>query len=319
MKNRFEKDLIVDQCPACKSKSHTPFISTHAMMHLPNDETYHFNKCNTCSSVFLKNPVREEQLEKYYTENYLPYRGAQAWGKFQSFVEKDQKKLDLKRTRFVSKTVKNKDSFSILDVGCGHPSFLKTVKQKTNASCTGVDFSDEGWKNEDVHALHLVKSTFMDFHPEKSYDVITLWHYLEHDYNLQQTALKLYELLKPGGRLIIEVPDYKSFTAKRQQQNWQGWHSPRHLSLFSKEGFASLFPKEKWEIKKHLRYGTLSAFTLWWLGKMEKKQIDWSSPMEKEFWPLVLLKVVSMPLFLFEKLIPMGIQLLVIEKRQHNK
>jgi len=48
---------------------------------------------------------------------------------------------------------------------------------------------------------------------------------------------------------------------------------------------------------------------------MEKKQINWSHSMEKEFWPLVFLKVISFPFFLFEKIFPMGIQLLIIEKK----
>ena len=65
----------------------------------------------------------------------------------------------------------------------------------------------------------------------------------------------------------------------------------------------------------HYNYGTLDSFTLWWLGKMEQKKINWSISMEKEFWPLVILKAVSFPVFLFEKLLPMGIQLVVIEKK----
>jgi len=305
-------------CPLCNSANHVHFISTNAMMHKPNEERYNFNKCKNCESVFLKNPVKEENLEYYYTENYLPYRGSEAWGKFQSFVERNQNKLDKKRTNFVSRLVKNKESIRILDVGCGNPSFLNVVQQKLNADCTGIDFSDEGWKNENYILLDLIKSPFEDFQPNELFDVITLWHYLEHDYNIHLTAAKLYDSLKPGGKLIIEVPDYKSLTAKRQKEFWQGWHSPRHLTLFSRKGFRTLFSKDKWEIRKHLRYGTLEAFTLWWLGKMEEKQINWSKSMEKEFWPLVFLKVVSFPIFLFEKVFPMGIQLLVIEKKNSS-
>jgi hypothetical protein len=58
------------------------------------------------------------------------------------------------------------------------------------------------------------------------------------------------------------------------------------------------------EITKHLRYGTLDAFTLWWLGRMEKG-IDWSGNMSNHFLMLVLLKVVTSPIFVFEKLFPL--------------
>lgn len=305
-------------CPVCKSENNEQYITTNAMMHAHNTEQYYFNRCLNCKSVFLTNPVKEEQLKNYYSNSYLPYRGAKAWGKFQSFVEKSQQKLDIKRAKFVARSVDRNKKISILDVGCGKPSFLNTVQQQMNAVCTGIDFTDEGWRNEEYLLLKLYKTSFDNFNPKRRFDIITLWHYLEHDYHLDRTVEKLYDALKPGGKLIIEIPDYKSLTANKQKENWQGWHSPRHLTLFSKKGLRVLFPKEKWNIQKHLRYGTLDAFTLWWLGKMEKKGIDWSASMEKEFWPLVFWKVITAPLFLFEKFIPMGIQLIVIEKKSVN-
>jgi len=111
------------------------------------------------------------------------------------------------------------------------------------------------------------------------------------------------------------VPDYNSISAKIQKSYWQGWHSPRHISLPTKKSFDLLFQKDKWEIKKHLRYGTLDAFTLWWLGRMQKKGVDWSGNMSNHFWSLVFLKVVTFPVFAFEKIFPMGIQIIVVEKK----
>ncbi|MBC7524314.1 MAG: class I SAM-dependent methyltransferase [Flavobacterium sp.] len=303
-------------CPICKTTESTYYISTNALMHQPNNELYIFNVCNNCEAVFLTNPVTPEKLDHYYTDNYLPYRGSSAWGKYSSFVVKSQKKLDLKRVDFVKKNLnENAPNLSVLDVGCGNPSFLEILQQYSKANCTGIDFSDSGWKGKNFLNLTLKKVSIEDFVPAKKFDIITLWHYLEHDYNPVKTIEKLYNCLKPGGKLIIEVPDYKSITAKIQKSNWQGWHSPRHISLMTKKSFTLLFQKDKWEIKRHLRYGTLDAFTLWWLGRMEKKGIDWSGNMANHFWMLVLLKVVTLPFFTFEKLFPMGIQIVVIEKK----
>ena len=189
------------------------------------------------------------------------------------------------------------------------------MQQNSKVNCTGIDFSDSGWKGKNYPNIDLKKVTIEDYITDKQFDVITLWHYLEHDYNPSQTIQTLYNCLKPGGKVIIEVPDYKSISAKIQKSSWQGWHSPRHISLVTKKSFALLFQKDKWEITKHLRYGTLDAFTLWWLGRMQKKEIDWSGSMSNHFWPLVLLKVVTFPIFAFEKLFPMGIQIVVVEKK----
>ncbi len=303
-------------CSVCKKNKTSFYVTTNALMHKPNNENYVFNICNNCEAVFLTNPVTSEKLDNYYTENYLPYRGSLAWGKYSSFVEKSQKDLDFRRVNFVKKHLKKNDSnLTILDVGCGNPSFLEILQKNSKVSCTGIDFSDSGWKNKNYPNLELNKVAIEDYVVDKQFDIITLWHYLEHDYNPNQTVEKLYNCLKKGGKLIIEVPDYKSITAKNQKSHWQGWHSPRHISLFTKKSFDHLFNQDKWQIKNHLRYGTLDAFTLWWLGKMEKKGIDWSGNMSNQFWMLVLLKVITFPFFAFEKIIPLGIQILVVEKK----
>ncbi|MBC7413216.1 MAG: class I SAM-dependent methyltransferase [Bacteroidia bacterium] len=286
-------------------------------MHEPNDELYVFNLCKYCDTVFLTNPVSAERLEHYYTDNYLPYRGAAAWGKYSSFVVDSQKQLDLRRAKFVKKYIdKHNPNINILDVGCGNPSFLEILQQNSTANCTGIDFSDSGWKGKNYPDLELHKVSIEDFKTTIQFDVITLWHYFEHDYDPNKTIEKLYTFLKPGGKLIIEVPDYKNIFAKIQKSHWQGWHSPRHISLVTKKSFNLLFQKDKWKIVQHFRNGTLDAFTLWWLGKMEKKCIHWSGNMANNFWNLVLLKIITYPIFAFEKLFPMGIQILVIEKNK---
>jgi 2-polyprenyl-3-methyl-5-hydroxy-6-metoxy-1,4-benzoquinol methylase len=308
-------EIKVISCPVCINGSGTFYTDTKALMHKANNERFIFDKCNSCDTVYLTNPVSESDLELYYTDNYLPYQGDEAWGRYQFFVKKSQEYLDLKRAKIVSNVISTKKSFSILDVGCGNPSFLATVQKKLSADCTGIDFSANGWKDKNFQSITLLNTSLADFVPNQKFDIITLWHYLEHDYNLQETVGKLHRCLNPNGKLIIEIPDYDSLTARRQKQFWQGWHSPRHLTLFSTKGLRTLFAADKWSIVKHNRFGTLDAFRLWWLGNMEKKNVDWAGSMQGEFWSLVFLKVISFPFFLFERFVPMGIQLIVFEKR----
>ncbi len=310
------EDENIVTCTVCKKSESSFYEATNALMHEANNELYIFNICANCETVFLTNPVTIDKLNIYYTENYLPYRGSNAWGKYSSFVENSQKALDLKRVNFVKKYLKNNGSnASVLDVGCGNPSFLELLNQKAKVNCTGIDFSDSGWIGKNYQDLTLMRVAIEDFKTDTLFDVITLWHYLEHDYNPNQTIETLYKCLKPDGKLIIEVPYYKSWSAKIQKSHWQGWHSPRHLSLFSKKSFDILFTNDIWKIKKHLRYGTLDTFTLWWLGKMEKKGINWSGDMAIHFWKLVFLKIITFPVFIFEKLFPLGIQILIVEKK----
>ena len=308
---------LIESCPVCKCDDHSHYITTQSMMSNQQGGQYHFRRCTKCHSVFLHDPVQQADISTYYPSTYLPYRGPTAWGKYAGFVAKSLQKVDRRRVKLLqSLRSTTRSDLNILDVGCGKPTFLKMVKEKSDFNCTGIDFTDQGWAGKEFGEIKLINSALEDYESAQKFDVITLWHYLEHDYNLQTTEKKLFELVKPGGYLVIEVPDYQSISQVLQKRFWQGWHTPRHLTLFSAKGFRLLFTSDKWIIKQHQRNGTLDAFTLFWLGRMEKKGIDWETSMEKEFWPLVWLKVWTFPLFLFEKLLPLGIQTLVIQKKE---
>ena len=69
-----------------------------------NKELFNFDKCSNCKLVFLNPRLHLDDLKKYYTSYYLPYRGAQAWGKFEKFVASSQQKLDLKRVNVIKST-----------------------------------------------------------------------------------------------------------------------------------------------------------------------------------------------------------------------
>ncbi len=94
--------------------------------------------------VFLNPRVPVEELKKYYSSYYLPYRGAKAWGKFEKLVENSQHKLDLRRVKRVKDSINEMLNPLILDVGCGKPSFLRACQQELNCQTLGIDFSDEG-------------------------------------------------------------------------------------------------------------------------------------------------------------------------------
>lgn len=302
-------------CSICQSENHRFYIRTAAMMHVGKLETYTFNRCQNCESVFLTNPVPENQLGQYYTDAYLPYRGEKAWGKYANFVVWDDRKLNVRRAKMALMHLNKKAEIDVLDIGCGKPDFLAQLAENKNIRTTGIDFTSAQWDDPKYKNLLLLEGDWRSIELNKQFDLITAWHYFEHDYDLKQTVEKCHQLLKPNGILLIEVPMYQGVLQKLQKNHWQGWHSPRHISLFSFKSWKMLFSENDWEIVKHRKHGSMSAFTLWWLGYQEKKSIDWSSSMEKHFWNLVFWKVLLMPLFALERLVPMGIQTIVVRKK----
>jgi 2-polyprenyl-3-methyl-5-hydroxy-6-metoxy-1,4-benzoquinol methylase len=281
--------LQLTHCPACTASTIGSFIQTSAQMH-SDKELFNFDQCAECKLVFLNPRVPLNQLKNYYTSHYLPYRGAKAWGKFERLVENSQQKLDLKRV----KRVKDAHAFTsetlILDVGCGKPSFLKACQQALHCQSMGIDFSDEGWKDQyaDFEGLNLRVGEIKDLPSNLQPDVITMWHYLEHDYTPLQNLSYLKSISKSNTTLIIEIPNFDSISRVKYGENWAGWHTPRHMSLFSPENVTLLLQKSGWKVSKLLTHGTMDPYLLFWMSEMEQKGIMWDKNMEEEFWKFVL-------------------------------
>jgi len=299
-------------CPICNSMIFASFIKTTAQMH-SNKELFNFDQCRECKFVFLNPRVPLDQLKNYYTSYYLPYRGAKAWGKFEQLVEKSQLKLDFRRVERVKETHVLTPESLILDIGCGKPTFLKACQQKLNCLNMGIDFTDEGWKDQSAEfaGINLQVSEIKDLPSNLRPDVITMWHYLEHDYSTLENLSYLKSISKPGTSLIIEIPNFDSASRKKYGKNWAGWHTPRHISLFSPHNVELLLQKSGWKVSKLLTYGTMDSYLLYWMSEMEQKGIKWDESMEDEFWEFVLGMVLFMPKKWIEKRFSLGIMTVI--------
>tara|TARA_S200000501_G_scaffold262051_1_gene245954 strand:+ start:1290 stop:2147 length:858 start_codon:yes stop_codon:yes gene_type:complete len=274
-----------------------------------DDKLFNFDKCNKCDFVFLNSRLKFENLKNYYASDYLPYRGAKAWGKFKWFVSQSQKRLDLKRVKLIKNIQSLSKESLILDVGCGNPTFLKTCQQKLNCKTIGIDFNDAGWKNQlySFKKINLQVGEIKDLPSNLNPDVITMWHYLEHDYNPFESLKSLKEISKPSTKLVIEVPNFDSLSRKKYGKNWAGWHTPRHLSLFSPKNIKLLLKKSGWKVSEVFTFGTMNPYLLYWMSEMEKKGIRWDKSMENEFMSFVIGMIKFLPVRFNEKKSSLGI------------
>ena len=306
-------DLVINSCPVCQSSDCISFIKTKAQLYHSND-VFNFDQCKRCKFVFLNPRVPEYKLNQYYNSYYLPYRGASAWGKYRFFVERSLKKLDAKKIYRLKKHHDIKPSSLILDIGCGKPSFVKAIQEKFEAKALGIDFSDKGWKNnKEFSNLNLKVAEIKDLEHNLNPDVITMWHYLEHDYFPLKNLKHLKKISKPTTKLIIEIPNFDSYTRLKFSENWAGWHTPRHTSLFSPDNIKLLLNRSGWQVIKLDTFGTMDAYNLQWMSKMEEKNIDWSKNMEDEFMAYILGMIKFYPKKLNEKKSSLGIMTIVAE------
>jgi 2-polyprenyl-3-methyl-5-hydroxy-6-metoxy-1,4-benzoquinol methylase len=137
----------------------------------------------------------------------------------------------------------------ILDIGAGTGDFLSTAKQN-GWQTIGVEPSDK------AKAIALKKGvSFVEQTSElenNSFDLITMWHVLEHVPDLDTQIKELKRLLKPDGTLIIAVPNFNSFDAKYYGKFWAAYDVPIHFWHFSKTAVKLLFEKEGMHLKKVL-------------------------------------------------------------------
>ena len=310
----------LSHCLACQSQHFGHYIHTHAMMSAPSAIQYNFDRCNDCGLVFLNPRVAESELSHFYTESYLPYRIEGAWGRYASFVKKDQQNIDDARVKLVQRNHPITANSRILDVGCGKPTFLASLSKTCNAHFIGLDFSAEGWMN-DAHAyanLELRTGEIGDLTDDKAMDVITMWHYLEHDYNPQKHLRQLLKVAHSNTKLIVEVPNFDSYTRRRFGKNWSGYHTPRHTALYSPNNIALLLENSGWTVNSIQTHGTLDPYTLHWMSKMEQQQIDWTASMEGRFVKFVMGMLLWWPFYKLQKVKSMGFMTVVATPSKAN-
>jgi hypothetical protein len=296
------------QCLACGSKNYEAFLQTAAMMHERTSEKFNFDRCQDCGLVFLNPRVPATELGQFYTAAYLPYRAEDAWGKYASFVKQDQRNIDTARVKRVKQYHDLRRSSRVLDVGCGKPTFLSALHNEIPAQLIGLDFSDEGWRDEPeaYPGIDLRKGEIADLHGEAPVDVITMWHYLEHDYQPQMHLRQLLDIAHSETLLIVEVPNFDSYTRRKFGQHWAGYHTPRHTALYSPHNIDLLLKNSGWQVEQVLTYGTLDPYILHWMSRMEQQRIDWSASMESKFAGYVAGMLLNAPVYKLHKWFSLG-------------
>lgn len=189
-----------------------------------------------------------DKLSNYYkSEDYISHTDSK-----RNLFEKA---YHLVRSISLKKKLNLINSFSsenkkLLDVGCGTGDFLQTA-QNNNWQVYGIE------PNEKARTIANKKTNNSVFEIDQlskfernSFDVITLWHVLEHLPNLENQMVVFKELLKPHGTLIIAVPNYKSFDAKHYAEFWAAFDVPRHLWHFNKTSVSKLVSKFQMEVIK---------------------------------------------------------------------
>ena len=185
--------------------------------------------------MLVTSPV-PKNLENYYkSETYISHTDSKKT--FFDKIYQGVKNHTLKQKLLLLNSFTS-GSKSVLDFGAGTGDFLKICKNN-NWQVLGIEPSAEARENAVKKGIYL-KENLLDITNQK-FDVITLWHVLEHVENLKSTIKVLKSLLQPEGRIVVAVPNYKSYDAAFYKEHWAAYDVPRHLWHFSQKAIHKLF------------------------------------------------------------------------------
>ena len=187
-----------------------------------------------------------ERLPNYYkSEDYISHTDAKrnAFEKVYHVVKGIALKRKLKLITRVSVSGTN-----LLDIGCGTGDFLQ-VAANSGWKISGIEPNEQARAsaNKKTHNSVFNTNSLSQFETH-SFDVITLWHVLEHLQDLDKYFAMFNTLLKPDGVLIIAVPNFKSYDAEVYKEFWAAYDVPRHLWHFSRKSIKELGAKVNMDV-----------------------------------------------------------------------
>lgn len=208
--------------------------------HLVSDETYEI-MLNEENEMLVTSPIPAD-LDKYYeSEDYQSHHNQKKT--VLNFIYNTVKKRSFKRKESL---FQNESSIkSILDIGAGTGDFLEYCKDN-KYEVTGTEPSEAARKVAKQKGIDLYQS--IDQIADRKFDVITMWHVLEHVPNLFECLEQLKEMLKEKGKLIVAVPNFKSYDAEYYKEYWAAYDVPRHLWHFSQKSIRTLFESVEMEV-----------------------------------------------------------------------
>lgn len=221
------------KCPLCKSGH---FLNHKEITdYSVSKQTFIVCKCMQCELLFTNPRPTEDEIGPYYD--------------FPDYFSHEDKARNLTqwiynqvRKYSLSQKIKLIESYSetgrILDYGCGTGQLL--FEAKINQwRVAGIEPNEKARSQANSKLGNKVVANLNDLKKDQYFDVITLFHVLEHIHDLRKTVKTLLKHLKDDGKLIIAVPNHESADAKRYGDFWAGWDVPRHLYHFNRKAMES--------------------------------------------------------------------------------
>lgn len=239
----------LSHCPVCNSAEFKPFET--CIDYTVSKKEFKIVQCNSCGFKFTNPRPDLTELGSYYkAESYISHTETRK-GLINRLYHLVRSYTLIKKLQLIIRLIgapSVKAPKPLLDIGCGTGAFLE-VCSKAGFNCIGIE-PDADARNLAIntHKLDVRPEEELNKLPNNSFDMISLWHVLEHVSDLNGRIDKIKQLLKPAGRVVVAVPNCNSFDAKYYNRFWAAYDVPRHLYHFTPKDINTLFGKHGMKI-----------------------------------------------------------------------
>lgn len=295
--------FVLSPCDWCGSSQYEVlFQAPDRLEKLPG--VFRLVKCRECGLIRQNPHLRWSSLKEYYPENYASYNSLikdhQNW-----LHRLDKRYGPWKRKRAIEHYQKGG---RLLEIGCGTGTFLEEMLYSGNWQMVGVEPNAKVAANAQNNlGVPIFAGRFSEVPLQsESFDVIAMWNVLEHLEHPVQDLRRVYTLLKPGGWLVLSIPNLESLEAKVFGPYWSGWDLPRHLYIFPRKTLrqilVSLGLRVVAERCLSTSYDMLGVTLEFWSQSWEKQQPDLKRLLLKVYRSLIIRAALVIPLAVMDRI-----------------
>lgn len=304
---RFSFEMV--NCYVCGNDACEPFLIGEDDLTGKEGE-FQYVRCTRCQLVYQNPRLPISCIKEFYDSEYIAHRKKKDWGVLTPLYEHAMSKHDREKEKLVKKYVQLNSASEILDVGCAVGTFLLHLRKKYQCKISGVDFKED-LSYPDFDKINFYQGLFYEQPlPEKKFDLVTMWHFFEHDYDPNQSLEMAKKVLAPGGKLIIEVPRLDSLTFRIFKNKWPGVQAPQHTALYSKQSLLKILENHNLIVEEYLPYGAFPPYFYVFTGtyfKLIGKKLN----LDKIIFPYFLGQFLFTPILLFQKILNLSMQTVV--------
>jgi 2-polyprenyl-3-methyl-5-hydroxy-6-metoxy-1,4-benzoquinol methylase len=234
------------QCPVCDSANIAPALTVQD--YTVSQQKFAVWHCSNCALRFTQQVPPEHAIGPYYkSDTYISHSDTKK-GFINSLYHLVRKRtLQAKQNLITTET--GIQQGTVLDIGCGTGAFLHTM-QTAGWQIMGLEPDDIARaKAKELYNLQPQSPENLFNLPAQYFNAITMWHVLEHVHELHAYIKQLAQIVKPGGKIFVAVPNYTSKDAATYGQYWAAYDVPRHLYHFSPSAMRQLLAKHGLRIK----------------------------------------------------------------------